>query len=117
VRFYDTWQGDETNGWNYSYRENGKNIIAIFEGFNENPPLCTLDNDATTPITGNSVVFASEVIRPFGQSLMFEPVGLEFLYSDAQSPQVLVNVDGLPALCVNLNCDYAYVQAVAEITG
>ena len=40
---------------------------------------------------------------------MFEPVGLEFLYSDAQSPQVLVDVDGLPALCVNLNCDYAYV--------
>jgi hypothetical protein len=48
---------------------------------------------------------------------MFEPIGLEFLYSDAQSPQVIVDVDGLPALCVNLNCDYAYVAATAEITG
>jgi hypothetical protein len=48
---------------------------------------------------------------------MFEPVGLEFLYSDAQSPQVLVNVDGLPALCVNLNCDYNYVEPNTIITG
>lgn len=47
---------------------------------------------------------------------MFEPVGLEFLYSDASSPQVLVNIDGLPAVCPNLNCDYAYVTASALIT-
>lgn len=47
---------------------------------------------------------------------MFAPVGLEFLYSNAQSPQVLVDVDGLPALCPNLNCDYAYVAASAKIS-
>lgn len=47
---------------------------------------------------------------------MFEPVGLEFLYSDAQLPQVLVNVDGLPALCMNLNCDYKYVASTGVIT-
>ena len=47
---------------------------------------------------------------------MFEPVGLEFLYSDAQSPQALVVVDGLPALCVNLNCNYNYVAAAAQIS-
>jgi len=29
---------------------------------------------------------------------------------------VLVDVDGLPALCVNLNCDYNYVAATSEIT-
>jgi hypothetical protein len=29
---------------------------------------------------------------------------------------VLVDVDGLPALCVNLNCDYTYEAATAEIT-
>lgn len=47
---------------------------------------------------------------------MFEPVGMEFLYTDATSPQVLVNIDGLPAVCPNLNCDFAYVQATALIT-
>ena len=29
---------------------------------------------------------------------------------------MLVDVDGLPALCVNLNCDYNYVAATSEIT-
>ena len=29
---------------------------------------------------------------------------------------MLVDVDGLPALCVNLNCDYTYEAATAEIT-
>jgi len=29
---------------------------------------------------------------------------------------VLVEVDGLPALCVNLNCDYKYVEATPLIT-
>lgn len=41
---------------------------------------------------------------------MFEPVGLEFLYTNVYSPQVLVEIDDLPALCVNRNCDYAYVD-------
>lgn len=109
VRIYDVWGGSEANNWNYSYRENGKSLVVIFDGFNENPPLCTLENDPTTPITGVNPMFKTEILRNYGQSLMFEPVGLEFLYSDAQSPQVLVDVDGLPALCVNLNCDYAYV--------
>jgi hypothetical protein len=47
---------------------------------------------------------------------MFEPVHLEFLTSDAQSPQVLVIVDGIVALCADLNCDYEYVTSDAEVT-
>lgn len=109
VKIYETWSGSEADSWKFSYRDNGKSLIVIFEGFNENPPLCKLESDPLVPLTGNNVRFVSSVIRPFGQSLMFEPVGLEFLYTDAQAPQVLVDVDGLPALCVNLNCDYTYV--------
>jgi len=116
VAFYDTWTGDAADAWKFSYRENGRSLIAVFNGFKENPPLCTLENDTTTPTVGNNIRFVSEVLRPYGQSLMFEPVGLEFLYSDAQKPQVLVDVDGLPALCLNLNCDYSYIAASAEIT-
>jgi hypothetical protein len=40
VRFYDVWNGNEADNWKNSYRENGRNMIAIFDGFNENPPLC-----------------------------------------------------------------------------
>jgi hypothetical protein len=47
---------------------------------------------------------------------MFEPVGTEFLYTDAKNPQVMVDIDGIFAVCPKLNCDYAYVQATEQIT-
>jgi hypothetical protein len=71
IKITDVWDGGEADGWAHSYRENGRQLLVVFEGFTENPPLCTLENDATTPMTGNSVTFSSEVIRPYGQSLMF----------------------------------------------
>lgn len=66
VQIYDVWDGGETDGWTHSYRENGRQLILIFDGFNENPPLCTVEHDTTTPIMGNNVVFSSEVVRPYG---------------------------------------------------
>jgi hypothetical protein len=40
---------------------------------------------------------------------MFEPVSLEFMRTDALNPQIMVKVDGLEALCMQVNCDYEYV--------
>ena len=37
------------------------------------------------------------------------------LYTRAQSPQVSVSVDGLDALCVNMNCDFAYVASSGSV--
>lgn len=42
------------------------------------------------------------------QTLMFEPVPLEFLSSKTVNPQVLVVIDGIEALCANLTCNYSY---------
>lgn len=47
---------------------------------------------------------------------MFSPIGLEFLYTSVTKPQVLVSIDDLPALCVNLNCDYQYVASTSKVT-
>lgn len=88
----------------------------IFEGLHSNPPQCVIETDTADPIVGDTPIFISETHRAYGTGIMFEPVGLEFLYTDATSPQVLVNIDGLPAVCPNLNCDYAYVTATALIT-
>ena len=38
------------------------------------------------------------------------------LYTAATRPQVLVTVDGMPAACAHLNCDYMYVETDALIT-
>lgn len=56
----------------------------------------------------DTAVFENEFVRHYGSGLMFEPVGLEFMYTNALAPQVMVKIDGLEALCKNVNCDYAY---------
>ena len=48
---------------------------------------------------------------------MFEPVPLSMLYTDAQKPQVMVNVNGIEGVCPDFNCDYVYVDTNALITG
>jgi hypothetical protein len=65
---------------------------------------------------GATLSYVGDTKRNYGTGLMFEPVGLEFMYTDAQKPQVMVKVDGLEALCTDLNCDYAYVESTAVIT-
>ena len=68
-------------------------------------------------MTGNEVVFSTETIREYGQNLMFEPVPLSMLYTDAQKPQVMVKVNGIDGVCPEFNCDYVYVDTTALITG
>lgn len=46
---------------------------------------------------------------------MFEPIPLEFIYSDAQKPQVLVSVNGIDAVCPDFNCDYLYIDTDSVI--
>ena len=83
-----------------------------FDGLHSDPPLCTIISDTVTPMAvGNGGTFAyySEWVRHYGSGLMFEPVSLEFMRTDALNPQVMVKVDGLEALCTQVNCDYEYV--------
>jgi hypothetical protein len=46
--------------------------------------------------------------RIYGDSLFFEVVPMEMLNTDALTPQIMVTVDGMPALCLDLICDYTY---------
>jgi hypothetical protein len=89
----------------------------IFEGYHGDVPTCEIISDTETPITGgNNLQFVTTTLREYGQNLIFEPVPLEMLYSDAQKPQVMVKVNGIEGVCPNFNCDYVYTTAVGEIT-
>jgi hypothetical protein len=44
---------------------------------------------------------------------MFEPIPMEMLYTPAKNPQVIVKVNGIPAVCPAQNCDYSYVAATS----
>ena len=80
-------------------------------------PQCYITTGINEPLTGENPQFYATTIREFGASIMFEPIPSEMLWTAATRPQVLVNVEGIPAACANNNCDYLYVDTTATITG
>jgi len=38
------------------------------------------------------------------------------IHTDEVLPQVKVSVNGLPAVCKNLTCDYTFIESPYEIT-
>lgn len=110
--------GNLADKFKFSHRENGINIYLTFDGLHADPPLCSIESNPANPITfgTNTFKFNSEFVRHYGSGLMFEPVGLEFLYTNALKPQVMVKIDGLEGLCTNVNCDYAYEIPAAAVS-
>lgn len=72
------------NLFEYQYKENGVAFAVLFSGYEGDVPECRIESGTTTPLTGSNVVFETETIREYGQNLMFEPVPLSMLYTDAQ---------------------------------
>lgn len=66
---------------------------------------------------GNNVIMNATTFVPYNQtSLFYEPIPFEFLYTNETSPQVVVNIEGIEAVCDSLNCNYNYIQPTAQIT-
>jgi hypothetical protein len=97
----------------YDYRENGISFVLHFTGLEYEVPLCSLaPSSGEWPLTGNTDMAPSaEVLRKFGETIFMPTMPLYQLHSDAQTPQVLVHIDGMPALCVDLNCDFTYIAS------
>jgi hypothetical protein len=66
-----------------------------FNGLKGTVNPCTLQSGVKTPLTGNSLTFNNTILMQANQTLMFEPVPLEFLSSKTVNPQVLVVIDGI----------------------
>jgi hypothetical protein len=98
---------------------NGISYYLHFHDLHYEVPLCTIqpEADAEWPLTGNTdMADNSTKIRTYGHSLFFPVVPLEFLYADAQTPQIMITVDGMQALCLDLNCDYVHTVVNSTIT-
>lgn len=73
--------------YKYPYYENGVSFILHFTGLHYDQPACSIaPGSGDYPLTGNSPTAETTVIQNYGASIMFEPVHLEFLTSDAQMP-------------------------------
>ena len=101
----------------YEYRENGVKFAVIYQDYHGDAPDCYIESGIDNPLsTEGSANLNAEVIQEYGQNLMFEPVPLEFLYTDVQQPQIQISVGGIDAVCPTIDCGYLYVDAVGEIT-
>ena len=101
----------------YSYSVNGIELVLHFLDYHGDVPQCTIESSEDDPITGNDVIeFNSITYREYGQNLMFEPMPLEFMYTDATQPQVLVSVNGISGVCPEFNCDFLYIEPTSQIT-
>jgi hypothetical protein len=85
-----TWtDGTKNDEYKFFYRQNGVSIYLTFDGLHFDPPQCTILSDDVSPMTiGNegTLSYVGETTRHYGTGLMFEPVGLDFMYTDAQNP-------------------------------
>jgi hypothetical protein len=74
-------------------------------------PLCEIESGEDHPMLEGVATFSSEKIQEYGKNLRFDPIPMEMLYTPAYKPQVLVKVNGLDAVCPDLNCDFTYFEA------
>ena len=55
--------------------------------------------------------------RTHGPGIYYPVIPYEMLYTDEVAPQVVVEIDGLPAACTGLQCDYQYEEPIGLVTG
>ena len=53
-------------------------------------------------------------LRNYAESLWWESIPMEMLYTPVMKPQVRVQVNGLDAVCPDQNCDYLYKENLSE---
>lgn len=60
------------------------------------------------PLTGTGLELRSSKKINASDNLYYDVVPFEMLRTVETKPQVIVTVDGLPAVCHNLTCDFTY---------
>ena len=80
-------------------------------------PQLLISNSLTNPLLGTNVTLVNETVIAYDPSRVFyEPIPYEFMFTNETSPQLLVSVDGLDAVCTSMNCSYTYVPPVPSIS-
>jgi hypothetical protein len=73
--------------------------------------VADISQDGREPLDGVGMVITSTEVVAKGRgtsNLYYKFIPFDFLYTDETEPQVIVSVDGMPALCKNLACGYTY---------
>lgn len=86
-----------------------------FKGYNQDPGQFEIVSGEDNPLPEHAFLFA-ETIQEYGTNIFYEAIPFEMIHTDEVLPQVKVSVNGLPAVCKNLTCDFSYIESSYEIT-
>ena len=98
----------------YKDRTFGVAFFVHFVGYNDDPGQFEIVSDDKQPLK-NVKTFHQETVEKRSTNLFYDPIPFEMLKTYETKPQVMMTVNGQPAVCHNLNCDFTYKAAVGEI--
>jgi hypothetical protein len=93
----------------------GKEFYIDFSSYNEDPGQFEIVSYEDDPLVG-TITYYGETVVPYGKNLMFWPVPFEMLETYEEKPQVLVEIDDMPAVCHSMDCSFMHIPAVGEVT-
>ena len=68
------------------------------------------------PVYGTNVTFNQTTVVHKSNNLWYDPVPFELLKTFETVPQVIVDIDGQPAVCHSLDCGFNYTEPSSNIT-
>ena len=74
-----------------------------------------LVSDFTTPLVGKTVASGGSIVRHYGRALVWPVIPGEYFFTVETEPQVKVDVEGMPALCTGMACNFAYSESTSVI--
>jgi hypothetical protein len=95
---------------------NGQAFQIKFYGTNENPGTFEFMSATNTPLTGTNITYLNATIIEKSHNLFWEPIPFELLKTYETEPQVIISVDGLPAVCHSMDCGFKFVEAIGAMT-
>jgi hypothetical protein len=92
-------------------------INPLFDGIGQTLNQFEIRSSYSNPLVGQDVKFATKEVRPFGKALIWDVIPGEYFFTRETEPQVIVQVDDMPALCTGLNCGFTYFVGESAIDG
>ena len=93
----------------------GREFYIDFSSYPGDPGQFEVISNEDNPLVGD-ITYNAETIVPYGKNLMFWPIPFEMLETYEEKPQMLVEIDDMPAVCHSMECSFMHIPAVGEVT-
>lgn len=98
----------------YSHHTLGKEFYVDFMGYTEDPGQFEIVSSEENPLIGD-ITYIGETLIPYGKNLVFWPIPFEMLETYEEKPQMLVEIDDMPAVCHSMECEFTHIPAVGSV--